>query len=279
MDYYLKLNNSAYRAFEGSSAARLRGSDAAEDAAGNSWMMSRLQDEAHQKAKADFPNMLRLYYDNTQSDDDPNTFLQDEWVPKFRRSGGALYPLGGAIPYGSMPYADMEYAKLMYALGGNIPQYIGGGSNNLVETNAYGNPYLDPNSKTDVDEKLKFQYNPEEVVGAGIAATNWGANLLNYDPGLSGQLSDMQTADALNPVISRENAREGTYDPFGNFIDDEKVVAQNKGYNMFGDRGSNLNQGRYGGTPNMQYKQGGEYDLSKPEIDAIIKAGGEVEYL
>jgi len=89
----------------------------------------------------------------------------------------------------------------------------------------------------------------------------------------------MQTADALNPVISRENAREGTYDPFGNFIDDEKVVAQNKGYNMFGDRGSNLNQGRYGGTPNMQYKQGGEYDLSKPEIDAIIKAGGEVEYL
>ncbi len=196
-----------------------------------------------------------------------------------KKVGGALYPLGGAIPYGSMPYADMEYAKLMYALGGNIPQYIGGGSNNLVETNAYGNPYLDPNSKTDVDEKLKFQYNPEEVVGAGIAATNWGANLLNYDPGLSGQLSDMQTADALNPVISRESAREGTYDPFGNFIDDEKVVAQNKGYNMFGDRGSNLNQGRYGGTPNMQYKQGGEYDLSKPEIDAIIKAGGEVEYL
>lgn len=95
---------------------------------------------------------------------------------------------------------------------------------------------------------------------------------------LQKQIEDQLTADAMNPVISMEASPYGSYDPnTGDFRVRDKVPVFNQGYNMMGSIGSGQMQAKYGGT--MEMKQGGEYDLSQAEIDAILAAGGEVEYL
>jgi hypothetical protein len=68
----------------------------------------------------------------------------------------------------------------------------------------------------------------------------------------------------------------GDYGPNGKFRPNEYTYAQDAG--NYYNTAPLLNMGRYGGVMD-QYEDGGVYDLSQEEIDAILAAGGSIEYI
>lgn len=240
------------------------------------WMQER---DARKNQKRDKRN-VPAYESAVHPDYDPRKGNMSQ-QNKF---GGMKYPMGGAIPYGDMhyplggaiPYGSMEYAKMMYALGGNIPQYIGGGGYNMVESNAYGTTYPEDSR---LIEKRKMGINPEDAVNWTLAGANAISSAFDTKAMLANkeQAKNLMTADATNPVFSMEDASRGTYDQFGNFIPDDKVAVQNSGVTGMGSIGSFNYTAKYGGkTPD--YKQGGSYDIDDRELQRLKSLGYEFEY-
>ncbi len=118
--------------------------------------------------------------------------------------------------------------------------------------------------------KRKMGINPQEAVSWGLAGLN---TLSTFGESMDARrnqeiMEQRMNADALFQPITAGAASRGTYDPnTGAFRPNQMTPVQFSGMN-FGQIGSP-----------MSFKQGGEYDLSKEEIQQILAMGGTIEYI
>ena len=118
-----------------------------------------------------------------------------------------------------------------------------------------------------ITQKFKNKWDPEAAVNWGLAGTNALASFFEQGQARKNEekWKSMQGAD--NQFYSQPAGNRGDYDQFGNLRPDQKVPVQFAGMNA-GQMGSNY-----------QFQEGGEYYMTDDEINAIMQAGGEIDFL
>lgn len=107
----------------------------------------------------------------------------------------------------------------------------------------------------------------EPEVNWGIAGMNAISSAFELAQARKNEEKFKSLQGADNQFYSMPQGNRGDYDQFGNFRPNQKVPVQFAGQN-YGAMGTNYT-----------FQQGGEYYMTDDQINAIMKAGGQVEFL
>ena len=275
MDQYMNAQNNANRAYNSNTGA------------GNKQQAWNVHQNLNNYAQENYPNLQKEFGLNTEYNNSDN-LQQLQYRQGFRQDGGA-------IPYDLVMALGGAYSLPMHQTNGNVDNrgnYIHKMDNDANQMRKIDNtpnvpglsmadsPYGNATGQSTMDEKLKFQMNPQEVVDWGLTAGNQIANIFDTKNMMANKqkAEDYMTADALNPVYTQEDARlsEG-FDQFGNnnpYLTGTATL--NQGQGMMGSIGSPL-YSKQGGAVN--YKQGGEYEMDDAEMERLKALGYEFEIL
>ena len=122
-------------------------------------------------------------------------------------------------------------------------------------------------NQPDPQQKLRFGFaSPESKANAILSGTSWLANMLENTQ-KNNTSRDLRMNTSSDSLFLPVTGSRGDYEMnSGAFRPDQMVPVQFGGY-------QNMGYGR------QSYQEGGEYSLDDDEIQAILAAGGEIEYV
>lgn len=151
------------------------------------------------------------------------------------------------------------------------PESVGMQNNNTMMQGQTDQPY--PITSGQPGQKKKPVSNPyttrsmEPEANWAIAGMNAVSSAFELAQAKKNEEKFKQLQGADNQFYSTPAGNRGDYDQFGNFRPNQKVPVQFAGQN-YGEMG----------TP-YTFQEGGEYYMSDEQIESIMKAGGQIEFL
>lgn len=201
---------------------------------------------------------------------------QQIFVPKTNPTDNMSQPIDAPTPI----IGNVDDQTMVAAYGGNVPQFAFGSDFNwgaLMPNTEFQKAWgVSKDGRPEYMQEGIIRERDKDAMHAATIGSKYDiaatiGNMIN-EPDYRAELERRtQAENVFTPMVTDRGYTP--FNPVGNIAPNQHAPVQFTGMN------------RYGGVPayacggSKKYQEGGEYDLSQAEINAILAMGGQIEYL